>query len=131
MNAVGLRSGISPDERRGEAVVAGNRVDELMHARIAGAHLGVIEEGKLVEPPQREVRHPRTDEPEHQIDADGEDDGEREIDFAGRDHGGNHDAGHHADEQPERDKRGKEQTSHHIPLHAMAGRLAMTAADRS
>jgi hypothetical protein len=96
--------GDEADARRREPVILRHLMDQLMHAGIALFHRGIVEESELVEPSQRQVRQPRADQPDEQIDDDGEDDGDAKVDFARRDHGGQDHAGDHADKQPEGDQ---------------------------
>ena len=111
----GVAVGNEADPRRGEAIVVGHLMDELVNAGIALLDRGVVEEFEPVEPTERQVRQPRADQPDQQIDDDGEPDGEGEIDLAGGHHGREHEAGHHADQDAEGDERGEDETSHDDP----------------
>lgn len=90
-------------------------MDELVNAGIALLDRGVVEEFEAVEPTERQIRQPRADQPDQQIDDDREPDGERDIDFAGGHHGREHEAGYHADQDAEGDERGEDETSHDDP----------------
>ena len=103
------------DARRLEAVVGGHLVDELMHAGIARLHRVVVEEDELVEPAERDIREPRADQPDDEIDDDGEHDGNAEIDLAGRHHGGEDHADDHAEEKAEGDERCNDEAKHDDP----------------
>ena len=107
--------GDEADARRGEAILVGHLMDELVHAGIALFDRRVVEELEAIEPAQRQVGEPRADQPDQQIDDDRERDGEGEIDLARGHHGGEHEADHHADQNAEGDERGEEQTSHDDP----------------
>jgi hypothetical protein len=50
-----------------------------MHAGIALLHRGVVEEDELVEPAERDIREPRADQPDDEIDDDGQRDGDAEM----------------------------------------------------
>ena len=98
--------------RTGEA--AGSPISPMT---VAG--LGVVEKLDAIEPSEGEVRGPRADQPDQQIDNDSEPYGDGEIDLARGHHGGQHEANHHADQDAEGDERGEEQTSHGFPKIAL------------
>ena len=111
----GVAVGDEADPGRGEAIVVGHLMDELVNAGIALLDRGVVEEFEAVEPTERQVRQPRADQPDQQIDDDGEPDGDGEIDLAGGHHGREHEADYHADQDAEGDERGEDETSHDDP----------------
>ena len=73
-----------------------------MNARIALPDRGIVEELELVEPAERQVRQPRAEQPDQQIDDDGKPYGDCEIDLASGHHGREHEADHRADQDGRR-----------------------------
>jgi len=62
--------GDEADPGRGEAVFVGHLMNELVHGGIALLHRSIVEELEAVEPAEREIREPRADQPDHEIDDD-------------------------------------------------------------
>ena len=74
--------------------------------------LRIVEKLDAVDPAQHQVRDPRTDKEENEIDEEGQRKGRGEIDLAKGDHGRDHHAGDHADEKRQGHERGEVEASH-------------------
>src|SRR5262245_7502728 len=91
---------------------------QLMDAGIALLNHSIVEKFELVEPAEREVREPRADQPNDEVDDDCKCYGEADIERTTGHHEANHETGHHGNEQAERDRRGKEESEHRCPPQA-------------